>query len=93
MLVMLDEMVRNLTCVLEENGMLENTVLVVTSDNGALSQFKGANYPYRGHKFNVWRGSQSVNALIYGPPSIIPPASRGTTWNGLTHAVGEFVGQ
>lgn len=87
MLSLLDEMVANLTCVLAEHDMWDNTVFVVTADNGALSQFHGGNFPYRGHKFEVWRGSQSVPAFIYGN-SVIPPASRGTMYNGLTHATG-----
>ena len=85
MLVLLDEMVQNISCILTQQKMWDNTVLVLTSDNGAMAQFLGGNYPYRGHKFNIFRGAQTVPALIYGN-SVIPKASRGTMWNGLTHA-------
>lgn len=32
--VMLDEVVTNLTCTLEDNGFADNTVMIIVSDNG-----------------------------------------------------------
>lgn len=83
MVAMMDEMLRNLTCVLQSAGMWNDTIFVFTSDNGAQSSIPGGNYPYKGHKFDPWRGSQTVPAFMSG--GALPDALRGTTYNGMVH--------
>jgi arylsulfatase I/J len=86
MIVMVNEFVQNISCVLQQYNMWDNTLFVFVSDNGALSEFAGANYPYRGQKFDLFRGSQTVTAFMHG--NVIPEHIRGTKYNGLIHAVG-----
>jgi arylsulfatase A-like enzyme len=51
LMIMLDEAIGRTVCALEDSGLAENMLLVVASDNGALtSQFPGTNYPFRGGK-------------------------------------------
>ena len=53
--VMVDEAVANLTCVLEQYGMADNTVLIIASDNGGVSSMTGSSYPFRGNKGSFYR--------------------------------------
>jgi arylsulfatase A-like enzyme len=59
---------------LKKQGIEENTLLIVTSDNGAV---KGANghlseWKYRGYKSNIWEGGHRVPFLARWPGKIIP---------------------
>ena len=59
---------------LDRNGLTENTLLIVTSDNGAhwpVSDVKkfghGANAPYRGQKADIHEGGHRVPYLVRWP--------------------------
>lgn len=45
---------------LEEEGWLENSVIVVASDNGGCPTDGGCNYPLRGAKQSVYEGGSKV---------------------------------
>lgn len=45
---------------LEQEGWLENFVIVVASDNGACPSNGGTNYPLRGTKGSVYEGGSKV---------------------------------
>ena len=54
---------------LEQLGLLDNTVVWYTSDNGALPNVGSAG-PYRGKKGSIWQGGLRVPALLQWPAVI-----------------------
>ena len=64
----LDEGVRNVTTALQKSGLWENTLLIVTSDNGGWIQFNlgGNNYPLRGGKVSDFEGGVRTAAFVAG---------------------------
>ncbi|CAH2071333.1 unnamed protein product, partial [Iphiclides podalirius] len=79
----LDKSVGRVVAALSERGMLQNTIIVIVSDNGALTtgalQNFGSNFPLRGVKGTPWEGALRSPALIWHP--LLPS----TTWRGLFH--------
>eukprot|EP01084_Bolivina_argentea_P289501 497156_1 len=66
---------------LKDNNMWDNTLFVLTSDNGAEISLGGCNYPLRGTKGSQFEGNQRVIALIGG--GYIPEQYEGTIRNAL----------
>ena len=60
-----DEMVTNLTHALKENGMFENSVIIIASDNGSPRTNMGTNWPLRGQKGTYFEGGVKVRGLVY----------------------------
>ena len=60
---MLDEAIANLTCALNKNGMGDNTVMVIVSDNGGEKHIEGNSHPFRGHKVRTLVSSYLHNRL------------------------------
>lgn len=91
MSLMLDEVIANLTCALRVNGMTDNTILVITSDNGGEQAVAADSYPFRGHKYDYFRGGLSANGFISASSTdIIPSAARGSFYNGQMHITGSY---
>ncbi|XP_063698187.1 arylsulfatase B-like [Culicoides brevitarsis] len=71
MCAILDEGVGKIMKALKEQKMLENSIVVFISDNGAptvgLHSNMGSNYPFRGQKNSGWEGSFRTPAVIYSP--------------------------
>ncbi|XP_049275425.1 arylsulfatase B [Rhipicephalus sanguineus] len=67
----LDQSIGSLMEALEEAGMLSNTLLVFSADNGALPYGPGQNYgfnwPLRGTKLSLWEGSLRAAAFVWSP--------------------------
>ncbi|KAH7935094.1 hypothetical protein HPB52_003954 [Rhipicephalus sanguineus] len=67
----LDQSIGVLMEALEEAGMLDNTVLVFSADNGALPYGPGQNYgfnwPLRGIKATLWEGALRAAAFVWSP--------------------------
>eukprot|EP00931_Biecheleriopsis_adriatica_P077934 TRINITY_DN51403_c0_g1_i1.p1 TRINITY_DN51403_c0_g1~~TRINITY_DN51403_c0_g1_i1.p1 ORF type:complete len:542 (+),score=60.36 TRINITY_DN51403_c0_g1_i1:42-1667(+) len=86
MLSALDEGVGNVTRALYEKGMLENTFIIFTTDNGGPAEVCGvtgtSNYPYRGSKCSVWEGGTRGTAMVLGPGL----QQTGIVFEGLMHA-------
>lgn len=87
-----DEAVKNITDTLKTKGLWENTLFVLSSDNGGpvysekIVDFHGGganNYPLRGGKVSSWEGGVRVSAFVSG--GLIPSAMRGQKLNNLMH--------
>lgn len=55
-------------------GMMDNTLLVVASDNGGCPAAGGSNYPLRGFKHTLFEGGVRTPALVYSSSDSIIPA-------------------
>lgn len=60
-----------LLCELRELGLDDDTIVIFTSDNGALARpGEGSNAPLRATKGTTWEGGQRVPCIIRGPGRI-----------------------
>ena len=58
---------------LDDIGMMDNTLLVVASDNGGCPAEGGSNFPYRGFKHTLFEGGVRTQGVVYSKSdSIIP---------------------
>ncbi|KAG6450906.1 arylsulfatase B [Manduca sexta] len=83
MVTSLDRSIGRIVAALAEREMLDSTILIFISDNGAAStgDFKnyGSNYPLRGTKGTPWEGAVKSTAIVW-QNSMIPQI-----WPGLFH--------
>ena len=78
----LDAAVANVMRALERAGMLDDTLLVFTSDNGgnqAGAHIGASNWPLRGAKGEIWEGGVRVPAFIWGGENVGVPAGVNST--------------
>ena len=77
----LDMLVGELLQKLEQLGVAENTIVIFTTDNGAMADWfpDGGTTPFRGEKATTWEGGVRVPMLIRWPAKI--PA--GSVSNGI----------
>lgn len=57
---------------LETLGLLDNTIVIFTSDNGARGDRGSSNYPLRGGKRTTWEGGQRMPFVLYWKDRIAP---------------------
>lgn len=57
----LDNTIGDLVQYLEAEGWMENSIIVVASDNGGCPRHGGSNYPLRGTKYSYWEGGNKVS--------------------------------
>jgi arylsulfatase len=76
-----DDMVGLVLAKLEEEGILENTIVIYSTDNGAetFTWPDGGMTPFHGEKGTTWEGGFRVPCLIRWPGLIEP----GTTYNNI----------
>ncbi|CAM9787282.1 unnamed protein product [Hapterophycus canaliculatus] len=80
----LDKSIGQLMDYLEDEGWMNNSIVVVASDNGGCPSDGGSNLPLRGVKMSNWEGGTKVPAFVYSP-SHIPHELWGTEYEGLMH--------
>lgn len=65
----LDQSVGHIMEFLSQAGMLENTIIVYSSDNGGIPYgdhaSRGYNWPLRGGKLTLWEGGVRVPGFIW----------------------------
>ena len=102
MLVEMDDAVGELVGSLRAAGMFETSLILTTTDNGGMTRWAvsdaarnprwpasaGDNYPLRGSKATLFEGG--VRALGFVVGGLVPPSARGSTFDGLMHAVDLF---
>lgn len=82
----LDTVVGNLTTLLKQKGMWNNTLMVFTADNGGpinIYESGANNYPLRGGKYGFFEGGIRATAFVSG--GYLPAAVRGTSTRELMH--------
>ena len=88
MLSAVDEGMANVSAALRARGMYEDTLFVVTTDNGGptteCSTTGQSNWPYRGSKCSVWEGGTRGVAIMHWAG--LPIHARATTFDALAHA-------
>ena len=68
----LDDSIGRVYEALEENGQLENTIIIFTSDNGGQADAGANNGPFRGAKQDMYEGGIRVAGGIYWKDQIQP---------------------
>lgn len=63
----MDDGIGKVVKTLKQKGMYDNTLLVFTSDNGAVFGNKGSNYPLRGGKQSLLEGGVRAVAFVHSP--------------------------
>jgi arylsulfatase B/arylsulfatase I/J len=92
MVTALDDGIEAVLEELKGAGMYENSVILLTSDNGGELPFAadlgpgggaGNNWPLRGGKFSLWEGGIRARAILHSP--LLPATRQGATYHGLMH--------
>ncbi|XP_046368891.2 arylsulfatase B-like [Haliotis rufescens] len=80
----LDEAVGNITKALEDKGLMDNLLLVFTTDNGGPTYVAANNLPLRGAKTTLWEGGTKGTGFIYSKTLL---KKTGYLNTGMMHAV------
>jgi arylsulfatase A-like enzyme len=85
MLQSMDKNVAAIVAELEKLHLLDNTILVFTSDNGAMAE--GSSLPLRGHKHTIYDGGVRLPTVIHWPKGGLVG---GIKWDGLCGGLDMF---
>lgn len=86
MVALLDSVLGNLTDALKSRGMWQDTLMVLSSDNGGpapVAESGSNNYPLRGAKYSFFEGG--IRATAFASGGFVPQSVRGTTQDGVVH--------
>ncbi|KAK6188808.1 hypothetical protein SNE40_004909 [Patella caerulea] len=83
MVTAMDEGIGNITRALQDKGMLDDTIILFTTDNGAELLKYGNNFPLRGGKHTLWEGGTRGVAFMAGAGL----QHTGIKYNGLIHSI------
>lgn len=86
MVMVMDEVIGNVTDALKRRGMWDNTLVVMSSDNGGaieVEESAATNWPLRGGKYSLFEGGIRVAAFVSG--GLVPQQLRGSVNNGMIH--------
>nr|XP_039270590.1 arylsulfatase I-like [Styela clava] len=81
MVLAMDESIRNVTRHLADVGILDDTIIVFSTDNGGETRAGGDNWPLRGRKATLWEGGIKGVGFVHGRRLKI----HHMTYNGLLH--------
>ena len=69
MVAAIDESILNITVALSEQNLIEDSVIIFTTDNGGaagnMELNMASNYPLKGGKFTVWEGGIRAVGFVY----------------------------
>ena len=85
MLHAMDNNIAAIRAELDKLGLSENTIVVFTSDNGAMEA--GSSLPLRGHKHTIYDGGVRLPTAVYWPKGGLVG---GRKWDGLCGALDMF---
>ena len=77
-----DNVTGHLVKLLKDKGMWDNTLLIVSADNGG-APCGGSNYPLKGSKGTFYEGG--VRSLAFANGGLLPSNRRGKTTQGFIH--------
>ncbi|KAL9958325.1 hypothetical protein ACROYT_G035327 [Oculina patagonica] len=66
MVDIVDEAIGNVTQAMQQAGLWEDTLMIVTTDNGGIPHSGGYNWPLRGHKGSLWEGGVRGVGFVHG---------------------------
>eukprot|EP01083_Nonionella_stella_P285846 972960_1 len=75
-MLLTDDVVGTIMNALKDNELWQNTLFILTTDNGADIANKGCNFPLRGTKGTLFDGNTRTISLVGG--GVIPTPQRGT---------------
>ena len=84
MVTAMDEAIGNITQTLNETGMLRDTVMIFSTDNGGPNPTHN-NYPLRGGKATTWEGGVRGTGWVRGTKSALAPVQGGRSTTALMH--------
>jgi arylsulfatase B len=81
-----DQVIGNVTRALQRTGMYNNTIIIISTDNGGTFEHSGAvsgssNFPLRGYKYSYYEGGVRGFAMVVSP--LLPQSLQGTTSRAL----------
>mmetsp|Transcript_25536 Transcript_25536/g.33378 ORF Transcript_25536/g.33378 Transcript_25536/m.33378 type:complete len:604 (-) Transcript_25536:211-2022(-) len=81
--VYLDNSIGRLVDGLKANGMYDNSIIILTSDNGGCPSNGASNGDLRGHKSTLYEGGVRVHAMVHSP--LFDTELHGKHYDGLFH--------
>ena len=66
MMKALDDGIKNITTMLETKGYTDNTIIILTTDNGGQTAKGSSNWPLRGNKATVFEGGVRGVSFVWG---------------------------
>ena len=88
MVISVDEGIKQIITELENTNLMENTIIIFTSDNGGYPYVGGFNYPFKGVKQTVYEGGVHCPALIKAPERFhLGEKQKNQSYFGKMHAV------